>query len=221
MLRASNTCVVSSLTYSHSDRNKTSLPVHVDKPLRDYASIDTPNYRGRQQEVPERENRGNPLKWVQTTTFDIPEKALTYSLCLCREASTRQCDNRHLNGLSLVQKENKRTSSLPSCHQTARIKTKHVATRSHTHREVATHRHVAVVDVLARGERRIADHEEVETRERDEIDGELAEVRVELTGESTAYANEQTRSNERLACSEERSNDTCISSLLCREKRGL
>lgn len=36
------------------------------------------------------------------------------------------------------------------------------------------------------GERREADHEKVETRKRDHVDGQFAEVRVELTGEAEA-----------------------------------
>ena len=44
----------------------------------------------------------------------------------------------------------------------------------------------AVLLAAAGGERREADHEEVEARERDEVDSQLAEVGVELSGEAQA-----------------------------------
>jgi hypothetical protein len=46
--------------------------------------------------------------------------------------------------------------------------------------------HVVVLRRAARRERRKADEEEVETRERNEIDGQLAQVGVELAREAQA-----------------------------------
>lgn len=61
----------------------------------------------------------------------------------------------------------------------------HVLRIEHLLRELGDRHHV-VLRRAARSERRKADEEEVQTRERDQIDRQLAQVRVELTREAQA-----------------------------------
>ncbi|KNE65623.1 hypothetical protein AMAG_19190 [Allomyces macrogynus ATCC 38327] len=61
----------------------------------------------------------------------------------------------------------------------------HVLGIEHLLRELR-HRQGAVLLRATRRERRETDHEEVQTRERHKVDGELAQISVELTGETQA-----------------------------------